>query len=604
MRVRAAIRLGLLSLAAVLLGTPAQAMLPIGPQFRVSQMGPDGNTTFGAFSAAIAYNPQANQFLVVWSGADTTVGEREIWGRLVDTAGNPLGGNFRISDMGPDGDANYDAFNPAVTYNAQANEYLVVWSGDDNTAPLVEAEFEIFGQRLSASGTEVGTNDSRLSDMGPDGNVSYGAFNPAVTYNAQANEYLVVWSGDDNTAPLVEAEFEIFGQRLSASGTETGTNDFRLSDMGPDGNVSYGAFNPAVTYNAQANEYLVVWSGDDNTAPLVEAEFEIFGQRLSASGTETGTNDFRLSDMGPDGNANYDVSSPSVAYNDQANEYLVVWSGDDDTAPLVDNETEIFGQRLSASGTETGTNDFRLSQMGPDGNASFAGENPAVIYGTAPNEYLVVWSGDDNTAPLVDEEFEIFGQRLATSGTELDTNDFRISVMGPDGATTYGALNSAVAYNEQANEYLVAWEGDTDAAPLVDDELEIWARRSGAGPPAPCTITGTPGNDVITGTAGDDRICARGGNDRVFGRGGNDRIVLGPGRDRAFGGPGRDVILGGKGPDRISGGGGRDRLFGERGRDVLFARDRVRDLVHGGRGFDRARVDRRRDTRRSIERLF
>jgi len=529
--------LGLLSLA-VLVGTPAQAMLPIGPQFRVSQMGPDGNTTFGAFSAAIAYNPQANQFLVVWSGADTTVGEREIWGRLVDTAGNPLGGNFRISDMGPDGDANYDAFNPAVTYNAQANEYLVVWSGDDNTAPLVEAEFEIFGQRLSASGTEVGTNDSRLSDMGPDGNVSYGAFNPAVTYNAQANEYLVVWSGDDNTAPLVEAEFEIFGQRLSASGTETGTNDFRLSDMGPDGN------------------------------------------------------------------ANYDVSSPSVAYNDQANEYLVVWSGDDDTAPLVDNETEIFGQRLSASGTETGTNDFRLSQMGPDGDASFAGENPAVIYGTAPNEYLVVWSGDDNTAPLVDEEFEIFGQRLATSGTELDTNDFRISVMGPDGATTYGALNSAVAYNEQANEYLVAWEGDTDAAPLVDDELEIWARRSGAGPPAPCTITGTPGNDIINGTPGDDRICALGGNDRVFGLGGDDRIVLGPGRDRAFGGSGRDVILGGKGPDRISGGPGRDRLFGGPGRDVLLARDRVRDLVHGGRGFDRARVDRRRDTRRSIERLF
>jgi hypothetical protein len=45
-------------------------------------------------------------------------------------------------------------------------------------------------------------------------------------------------------------------------------------------------------------------------------------------------------------------------------------------------------------------------------------------------------------------------------------------------------------------------------------------------------------------------------------------------------------------------------LFGQRGRDVLLARDRARDLVHGGRGFDRARVDRRRDVRRSIERLF
>src|SRR5262249_42230661 len=29
------------------------------------------------------------------------------------------------------------------------SEYLVVWQGDDNTAPLVEGEFEIFGQRFA-----------------------------------------------------------------------------------------------------------------------------------------------------------------------------------------------------------------------------------------------------------------------------------------------------------------------------------------------------------------------------------------------------------------------------------------------------------------------
>src|SRR5262249_12900822 len=36
----------------------------------------------------------------------------------------------------------------------------------------------------------------------------------------------------------------------------------------------------------------------------------------------------------------------------------------------------------------------------------------AVAYGPA-NEYLVVWSGDDNTTPLVNDEFEIFGQRFS-----------------------------------------------------------------------------------------------------------------------------------------------------------------------------------------------
>jgi Ca2+-binding RTX toxin-like protein len=599
--------LGLLSLAALLVGAPAQATLPIGPQFRVSQMGPDGNANFAGFSPAVAYNSQANQYLVVWQGANTTADEYEAWGRLVDAAGNPLGGNFRISDLGPDGDANYRIAPPAVTYNAQANEYLVVWSGDDNTALLVDNENEIFGQRLSASGIEVGTNDFRISDMGPDGNPSFDAFSPAVTYGGQANEYLVVWRGDDNTAPLVDGELEVFGQRLSASGIEVGANDFRVSDLGPDGDLNYGAFNPAVTYGGQANEYLVVWAGADNTAPLVAGENEIFGQRLTPAGAEIGANDFRISDMGPNGSTSFRGGDPDVTHNGLANEYLVVWSGDDNTAPLVDNENEVFGQRLSASGIEVGTNDFRISDMGPDGNTSFEAFSPAVASNSQANEYLVVWSGDDDTAPLVEGEQEIFGQRLSTAGAQLDTNDFRISQMGPDGNTNFGPESPAAAFGSTPNEYLVAWEGDTDVSPLVNDEYEIWARRSGAAalPTAgPCTITGTPGNDVITGTPGDDRICALGGNDRVFGRGGDDRIVLGPGRDRAFGGPGRDVILGGKGPDRISGGGGRDRLFGERGRDMLLARDRVRDLVHGGKGFDRARVDRRRDVRRSIESLF
>ena len=219
-----------------------------------------------------------------------------------------------------------------------------MWWGDDDIAPLVNNETEIFGQRVNAAtGAEIG-GDFRLSDMGPDGNVFYSAVNPAVAYNNTNNHYLVVWWGDDDTVPLVGGEYEIFGQRVNAAtGAEIG-GDFRLSDMGPDGNAAYDAHSPAVAYNNTNNQYLVVWQGDDDTGPLVDDEFEIFGQRVNAAtGAEIG-GDFRLSDMGPDGNVNYGAVSPAVAYNSTNDHYLVVWWGDDDIAPLVDNEFEIFGQ--------------------------------------------------------------------------------------------------------------------------------------------------------------------------------------------------------------------------------------------------------------------
>jgi hypothetical protein len=145
-----------------------------------------------------------------------------------------------------------------------------------------------------------------------------------------------------------------------------------------------------------------------------------------------------------------------------------------------------------------------------------------------------------------------------------------------------------------------------------------------------CTILGTPGNDVLRGTQKADVICGLGGHDRLAGNGGNDlirggdgndRIAGGPGRDRLLGNRGRDVLRGGSGPDVIHGGAGNDVLRGQSGADRLFGqggRNRVfgnsgndfiesslngrRDRVDGGRGRDRARVQ-RRDSVRNVERL-
>ena len=451
--------------------------------FRISDMGGDGNTTYGAFSPRVAYNTTDDEYLVVWWADDDTGSlvdlEFEIFGQLIDGAtGAEIGSDIRISDMGAtDGSASFQAYNPAVAYNATNNLYLVVWDADDDTSPFVDEEREIFGQLLTAAGAETGTNDFLISNMGPLADTNYDAIDPDVAWNATDNEFLVVWFGDDNTGSFIDGEFEVYYQRLlGATGGEVG-GDTRISDMGPDGSTTYSAFNPQVAWNATDNEYLVVWHGDDNTAPLVDEEAEIFGQLLMGDGTEIG-GDFRISDMGTDGVDTADGALADVAWNSTDNEYLVVWTGDDATGSLVDDEFEVYGQRISGAGAEIG-GDLRLSDMGgTDGSASFSPAGfSSVSYNATDNVYLVVWSSDDDTAPQVDNEMEVFFQVVAgATGAEVGPDE-RISDMGTDGDTASDTFSPDVAWNSTDNEFLVVWRGDEDVAPLIDGENEIFGQR-------------------------------------------------------------------------------------------------------------------------------
>ena len=142
-----------------------------------------------------------------------------------------------------------------------------------------------------------------------------------------------------------------------------------------------------------------------------------------------------------------------------------------------------------------------------------------------------------------------------------------------------------------------------------------------AGPPparkapvqGPCTIRGTNEDDRLDGTRRRDVICGLDGDDVIRGLGagdvirggsGNDRIRGGRGHDRLYGGGGSDRLYGQSGRDRLVGGSGRDRLYGNAGNDSFSSRDtRQLDRVRGGRGRDRAKVD-RADRVRSVERVF
>ena len=213
-----------------------------------------------------------------------------------------------------DGNADYDANAPAVAYNSTDNRYLVVWHGDDDFGPLVNGEEEVYGQHIDASnGHELG-GDQRFSDMGGYGTIRPSGRYPAVAFSGTDHEYLVVWSGCETNCGFLDSEHEIYGQRLDAGDlSEEGNNDFRISSMGPLGDHRFDAFSPAVAYNSTDNQYLVAWHGDDNTPPLANNEYEIFGRRVYgdlADGDMIDADHFRISSMGDDGVTTYYAYRP------------------------------------------------------------------------------------------------------------------------------------------------------------------------------------------------------------------------------------------------------------------------------------------------------
>lgn len=352
----------------------------------------------------------------------------------------PVGDDFQISFIDAAGrQSEYTTGPPRVAYNSTANEYLVVWTRRiGGGAPRPSREHEIFAQRVSATGALL-SGPIQVSQTDPK---TFGASSPSVAYGSGANEYFVVWTGDS----------EIFGQRLTASGAETGVNDVRLSD--------YSGGDPSVAYNAADNEYLVTWTGNDN-----EGEDAVFGQRVTVDAEQVGNNDFPISEQ-----LTYGVSSPSVAFNAAENEYLVVWVGD---YPVEneERESEIWAQRLDRMGNEVGGNDFRVSATGPDGDPSYGVDMPSVAYDPLANQYLVTWSGEEETPPVVDDYvgIEIFGQLLTEAGVEVGYDDFQISAAGPD----YEARAPSVVHVSAENQFLVTWALDEDAINPAPPESEV-----------------------------------------------------------------------------------------------------------------------------------
>jgi hypothetical protein len=357
-------------------------------------------------------------------------------GSLVSTAGAAaappgqtprramLGSNFRIS-----GGALADEQAPAVSYNSVAQEYLVVW---EDSRRLAAYGYEIYGVRVGLDGNRIG-KDLRLSRSSALADQT----EPAVAYNAVADEYLVVW---EDERPDTIPGSDIYGQRVAADGALVGSN-FRIDAPGSAG---ASAEDPAVASNPVAGEYLVVWADwRDAEFPLWGAS--IYGARLAADGTLMGA-DFEV------GFGSLENVDPEVAYHAAASRYLVVWTGihwaDEEIEGDVDC-SEIFGQFVSATGSRLGG----VFLVSAPGCVSWPGAPGVTSLAAANYHYLVVWEEEGGLSRGRD----IFGRRVvvssfAPSGPVGDP--FRISGGGAVGDETH----PRPALNAQSGGVIVVWK--------------------------------------------------------------------------------------------------------------------------------------------------
>jgi Ca2+-binding RTX toxin-like protein len=294
-----------------------------------------------------------------------------------------------------------------------------------------------------------------------------------------------------------------------------------------------------------------------------------------------------------------------------------------------------FVRYVAASGE---SNDLVITRTGADFRYSDAGASITAGAGCVMDGADALCPGDgffvyvdlddgDDSADLLEN---VWGRALGGAGDDI--------------VNGFGSVEGGPGDDRLSGSYLLGGEGD--------DQFLL-----AAGPPAfEVTAYGGPGNDTMQGHVGGDSFYPGLGDDNIDGGGGFDVInawdggpnlrltptalfgegsdtlrsieaatlaVDGPGRavynarawrrrlviwadsgnDLIVGGSGPDLIYAGAGNDVIHGRAGRDEIRAEEGADVLFSRDRQWDIVDGGPGRDRARVD-GFDHRRRIETYF
>ena len=198
----------------------------------------------------------------------------------------------------------------------------------------------------------------------------------------------------------------------------------------------------AVAYNSVDDEFLVVWT-EYSTVSI-----EVMGQRMKADGTGSIGASFTISTIG---------AFPSVAYNPQANEYLVTFS-------LSGN---IIGRRVSNVGALVGSPVTFVSKT----NSIYS----KIIYNTLANNYLLV-AGELFDLGNDQADIKIFARKITANG-QPDGTEQLVREQGhgnySDGARFSVAYAPIISTETPAGRYLLAIKEPTDLTMLDHNGLIV-----------------------------------------------------------------------------------------------------------------------------------
>ncbi len=271
-----------------------------------------------------------------------------------------------------------EQFAPAVAYNSQHDEYLVVWQ--NNWA----GNKDIYASRVSADG-QVITGYA----------VAFGAndrIQPAVAYDPGLDRYLIVWSYDfygDGS------DYDLVGRFFPWDGPDPTQLEFSI-----DGTSASSQFDPQVAFALAQQEFLVVWTDSTSTG------FQISYRRILADGSGAPIGPTVLS------TGALDRVKPDVAYNLARNEYLVTWA-------LLGSSFDIWAVRLRGDGISLGGGEFVVA------NDAVSEEHPTVAACHLADSYLLLYQ------KLVAGDHDVYGDVINGDGS-IDSGGYLVAISGEE----------------------------------------------------------------------------------------------------------------------------------------------------------------------------
>lgn len=292
-------------------------------------------------SPALAYNPTADEYLVVYQHGEGA--GLDIYGRRLLPDGTMPGDEYPIMD------AESTQQEPDLA-TAAWGAYVVVWQDYRNLG-----QADIYGRLVLA-----GADDSFDGAEFPICLDNEPQFSPGIAQAPSSGQFLVTWS--DNRLEQVSAR-DIYGQRLRADANLLGEN-FALATANGDQD------DPVVAASQSPDIYLVAWT-DERTGTL-----DIYGQRVAWTGSLLWYN-LAVS-------AQLDLQTwPAVAYNSREDQFLAVWQDN------ASGQGSIYGQRLSGRGDPL--EEPWAIESDPNNNGV-----PTAIYISSTNHYAVLWNDHDD----------------------------------------------------------------------------------------------------------------------------------------------------------------------------------------------------------------